>query len=364
MSSTDEAYWSNYDGLQHAKHQLLKDYLGGWFPIISRWKGRVIYIDSHAGRGRHITGQDGSPILALKLLLDHHRRDEILSKTEVHFVFLESNKSNYDCLCNEISSLGKLPSRINVECYQKDYETVLRDIVLDIRSRGQQLAPCFAFVDPYGFTLSMDLLNDLLSFEKCELLINFMYRYVDLAIHLDPQSANMDSLFGCKTWRDLVSISDQGLREVETIDLFSKQLKAKYVTHLKMRATNGTLKYALIHATNHKKGREVMKGAIWSVTPDGSFTASERYSPNQPVLITLEPDLEPLKKDLWNKFSGRQVRMSELYDWLLNQMYIDHHLHEVIRQYRKQGIVTASGYVGKFAFNKNPIITFPLSRKD
>ena len=65
MNSTDESYWSDYTGLQHAKHQLLSKYLGGWFPILASANGRVIYIDCYAGRGRHASGHEGSPILAL-----------------------------------------------------------------------------------------------------------------------------------------------------------------------------------------------------------------------------------------------------------------------------------------------------------
>ncbi len=352
MHSTDDVYWSNYDGLQHAKHQLLKNYLGGWFPILSKWRGKVVYIDSHAGRGRHATGQDGSPILAIKLLLNHRDRDEILEKTEVQYVFLEDNKSNYDCLCNEIASLGVMPKNINVNCFQHDYEDVLRNIIQDIRSGGRQLAPCFAFVDPYGFKIPMDLLNDFLSFEGCELLINFMYRYVDMAMQKNDQSSNMDALFGCQTWRDLIDNANYVSRSNEIIELFSKQLKASYVTHLKMRQANGALKYVLIHATNHRKGREVMKQAIWSVTPDGSFSVNVRYSPNQPVLIIPEPNLEPLKKALWKEFIGKCVSMKELYDWLLGEMYIKPHLHEIIRDYRNKKIIKADGFLGRFALDK------------
>ena len=64
--TTDEKYWSSYDGLQLAKHTILKRYLGGWFPKLTSAYDRVLYVDCHAGRGRHNTGQEGSPILGLE----------------------------------------------------------------------------------------------------------------------------------------------------------------------------------------------------------------------------------------------------------------------------------------------------------
>lgn len=362
MNSTDERYWAEYDGLQNAKHQLLRSYLGDWFPILASFNGRVIYIDCHAGRGRHETGQEGSPIIAIQILLNHRQRDLILDNTEVNFILFELNRANYDQLTQEIASLGTLPPNIVVQPIQGDYAIALQKTIEDLHSNNQLFAPFFAFVDPYSFTLSMSLLNDLLSFPRCELLINFMCRYVDMALTLPAQATNMDSLFGCTGWRTMPQINDPDLRAEKTIALFSSQLRASYVTHSYMRAKNGALKYVLIHATNNKKGRELMKDALWSLTPDGSFTASERDSADQPILIQLEPDLAPLKTSLWSAFSGKQISMNELYDWLLSQTYTKKHLHNVIRDYRKQGIISCDGCDGRFAFNKNPIVTFPSKR--
>ena len=109
MSETNKKYWAEYDGLQEAKHQLLRKYLNGWFPILTRFHGRVIYMDCHAGRGSHKTGHKGSPILALQGLLTHQRSIQILDSTKVQFVFFENNRTNYEHLWAEIKSLGQLP---------------------------------------------------------------------------------------------------------------------------------------------------------------------------------------------------------------------------------------------------------------
>ena len=197
-----------------------------------------------------------------------------------------------------------------------------------------------------------------------------MSRFVDLAIRqpvqasdLDSvQASNLDSLFGCPDWRNLASIEDYQERTHETMTLFSHQLKAKFVTHMNMIGANNVLKYVLLHATNHPKGRELMKESMWAVVPDGSFKAFERDSPDQFVLIEPEPSFEPLKDLLWNNFVGRQVYMEEIYDWLLRELYLKKHIHQVLKEYRNQGVVDFSNYEGRFSFNKNPLVSFPLWR--
>ena len=362
QNATNERYWAEYDGLQHAKHQLLRRYLDGWLAIMAKGNARILYVDCHAGRGRHKTGHEGSPILALRRLLGHTHRDTIIAHTEVCFVFFERDLANYRYLTTEIASLGKLPDNVRVHPFCGDYEAELRSIVDDIRRRGTALAPAFAFLDPYGFTLSMDLLNELLAFRKCELLVNFMYRYVDWAMDKPPTARTLDALFGCRHWRQLATTGNPEERADKTIALFARQLQARWVTHMYMRAANGTLKYALLHATNHRRGRELIKEAMWSVTPGGSFSAFERDSPDQLVLIVPEPDLALLKDRLWARFAGQQARMNDIYNWLLGELYRETHVRKVLRDYHKRNFVEFTGYGDRFSFKRNPLVRFPSKR--
>ncbi len=249
-----------------------------------------------------------------------------------------------------------------VRPYHADYEQHLRRELEDLKLRGRLLAASFAFVDPYGFSISVDLLNEILSFPATELLVNFMYRYVDMARTHSDQYENMELLFGRNRWQHLADFEVARDREIATVDLFSSRFRAAYVTNMYMRAENGALKYALIHASNHRRGRELIKEAMWTVAPDGSFTASERDSPDQPVLLVPMPDLNPLDDELWQKFAGMNVEMTELYDWLVDQLYLPKHLHKILSDYRKAGVVSASGYSGRFGFNKNPVLSFPSER--
>ena len=87
-------YWDEYTNLQYTKHMLIREYLKGWFPKLGFWSGRVVYLDTHAGRGEHKQGQAGSPIVALETLLQHSFRDRILRNSEARFFFIEHDAKN------------------------------------------------------------------------------------------------------------------------------------------------------------------------------------------------------------------------------------------------------------------------------
>jgi hypothetical protein len=40
-----------------------------------------VYLDTHAGRGKHVSGQTGSPVVAIDTFLSHAYRDRILEKS-------------------------------------------------------------------------------------------------------------------------------------------------------------------------------------------------------------------------------------------------------------------------------------------
>jgi three-Cys-motif partner protein len=350
-------YWQEYTNLQHVKHALLHRYLGGWFPILSKWHGRVIYIDCHAGRGLHASGQPGSPLVALKTLITHHYLPRILQSAEVCFLSIERGSANKKELEAHLAT-HPLPAKIKVEVACEDYEKVIQFHINSLIQNGQQMAPAFVFVDPYGFKLSMHLLAQLKAFDRCELFVNFMWRYVDMAINHPTQEDNMDALFGCREWRELREIRDPTERCETAIQLFQRSLCARFVTWIKMLGENRTIKYVLVHATNHPRGRELMKEAIWSVAPEGNFTARVGDNPEQEFLIEPKPNLTPLIDWLWSKYRGHVVRINEIEGELARTIFLPKHLHEVIRMLRDGGEIELSDYEGRFSFAQNPTINF------
>jgi hypothetical protein len=67
---------------------------------------------------------------------------------------------------------------------------------------------------------------------------------------------------------------------------------------------------------------------------------------------------KPLEDTVTATFNGRTVRYEEIRDWLLPYSWDYPHLHDVLRKLRNTGEIECSGYAGRFAFDKNPLITF------
>ncbi len=73
-----------------AKHQILRAYLEAWIPIMSRWNDRLLLIDGFAGPGRYDGGEEGSPLIMLRTLLNH-RNFVTNRRTTFSFLFIEQD---------------------------------------------------------------------------------------------------------------------------------------------------------------------------------------------------------------------------------------------------------------------------------
>ena len=79
-----------------AKHEILRRYLNAWFPILGSYQGRVVFLDGFAGPGIYSHGESGSPIVALRALLEHSYFPRL--KSEFVFWFLEPRRDRFESL--------------------------------------------------------------------------------------------------------------------------------------------------------------------------------------------------------------------------------------------------------------------------
>jgi three-Cys-motif partner protein len=144
-------YWREYSNLQRVKHDLIRAYFNGWFPKLGFWAGRILYVDTHAGRGSHVGGQLGSPLVVLDALQSHAARDKILTKSEIVFFFIERVPEYAQELQGELARYSELPSRVECNVVSGDCFEFLSSVIKSLRGPGGQSAPAFFFIDPYGF---------------------------------------------------------------------------------------------------------------------------------------------------------------------------------------------------------------------
>ena len=164
-----------------AKHEILKYYLGAWFPIVATVYPRFLYIDGFAGPGEYEHGEDGSPIIALKVALEHRLRQKFQSPDkELIFIFIEKDKEKYQNLLNKLKVIN-LPSNFKVDPRHASFEDVFETIITEFEEKSKRLAPSFIFIDPFGPTgFPMTLFRWLAQQPSTETLINFQYQSLNL----------------------------------------------------------------------------------------------------------------------------------------------------------------------------------------
>ena len=277
------------------KHLILRRYLDAWLPIMATWNGRIVFIDGFAGPGRYSGGEPGSPVIALRALLEHsHFRDRSRG-AEVVFVFIEGKADRCESLkasLDELMAELPLPSWVKVEIRLGEFATNLSSILDSVEKEGSQIAPTFAFVDPFGFSgLPLDLVARLLRNPKCECLINFSFDSVNRFLeHPDPEiQKNFDELFGTVDWKNALSTQDAQSRQDAIVQLYCRQLsvvaKVKFVRTFEMVNDGNRTEYVLVYGTNSREGLSKMKEAMWRADPEGGHVFSDRSDPNQMVLL-------------------------------------------------------------------------------
>jgi three-Cys-motif partner protein len=349
---------------------------------------RLLYIDTHAGRGKHRNGELGSPLVALTTLLEHTFRDQMLQDTEVRFHFIERDEENATALRTELAG-HPLPNNVFAEVESGDCFQIIENAIADMEKDGKLMAPAFVFVDPYNFKLPGKLLRRLLSYPKIELFVNVIWRELDMAIQQcrgdcapqvadtgpslfdvepDPEQelaaarsrecnrasleSTLNSVFDGDRWR-IVTAEGADRRAEQCADLFRQMTGAQWGTYLRM-LDNRRVRYFLLHLTKHPDGRDLMKECMWKVCPHGGFYASKSDNPRQMILLQPEPDFRPLHDWVVERLSASPKRWQNLTTEVREELWLGKHLNAVIRSMRKAGEIVADQHTGQFAQINNP----------
>jgi len=315
MSPVDTTIW-DLDDHTRAKHEILRYYLGGWFPILARTSGRIIYLDGFAGPGIYSKGEEGSPIIALRTASEHMLR--LHKWAEIKFLFIENDSKRAETLEQVLTEkFPTLPDKISYTVISDEFESTVKELLDHLEKEKKKLAPCFAFIDPFGFTgFSMDLMKKLFSHDKCEVLITFMAGFVRRFLDEIREPA-LDTLYGTPVWRKIREIKEN--REKQLLELYEKQLKeqcgVEYTRSFEMIGLNGQIIYYMIFGTKHWLGLKVMKEAMWSVDRRGDYIFSDRLGRTQTFLIDYQDEQfwVPEAADVvYRHFKGKTVSIKDI----------------------------------------------------
>ena len=337
MSKISTTTW-HIEQHTEAKHAILRKYLDAWLPIITRWNGRVLYIDGFAGPGEYIDGKDGSPIIAIKAVLEH----KVNIESEIVMLFIEADKDRYDHLKQKISSIN-IPSNIEIKSINAKFDETLTDLFKYMDEQKKRLAPAFVFIDPFGFTgIPFTLIKKIMGNEKCEILITFMFEEINRFISDDRLWDSLTETFGTDEWEKVISENDPKRRIELLHTIYKEQLEQdagiEFVRSFKMINKINKTDYFLFFGTNHITGLKKMKAAMWKVDKSGLFQFSDAtYNPNQPVLFEAKPNYNQLKGILLDKFKGKLVSIPDLEYFILKKTAFreTHYKKQILRLMEK-----------------------------
>jgi len=346
-----------------AKHEILDRYLDAWFPILATYNQRIIYLDGFCGPGRYMGGEDGSPIIAIKKALNHFGR---LQSREITFIFIDERKDRIDHLKSEIASMN-IPSNFTIYAEVSEFEKTVGKILSDLRSKNLNLAPTFAFIDPFGFKgIPFALVKELLSNPKTEVFINIMADFINRFVeHPDANTRqHITDLFGTNQAHQIIANDGDRLEALK--QLYQAQLEtcAKYVRYFEMQDEHGRVIYYLFFASKHPLGFVKMKEAFWKVDQEGGFHFSDRTNRAQMILLSIDPSRD-LVKIIEQKFSGKRAKVSTIQQFVEEETsYIAKHMRQALNIMESEGVISveplkSDGTKRTRGFPDTVIINFP-----
>ena len=343
-----------------AKHVIIRKYLNAWLPKLTKWNGRVVIIDGFAGPGRYSQGEEGSPVIALKAFLEHSYKANM--QAEVKYLFVESDEGRCDSLKDVVGQI-EIPKEVEVSIYNEECEVTLNRALDYLDEQKSYLAPAFAFIDPFGVQVPLEMVRRFMAHPKCEILITFMIGALHRFISTPEFEEPSDRLYGCEDWREALEMAGNE-RETFLRTLYQRQLEdvvgAQYVRFFSMRNTKNRTIYDLFFATNHPSGIDAMKTAMWKVDQTGGYSFSDATNPDQETLFSEKPDWDQLIYLLAEEFKGTEQPWPNIEEFIRHTPFLIRKnplKAESRKDYSKFRIVTPKG-VRRGTLNAESMVCF------
>ena len=288
---------------------------------------------------------------------------------EIHFSFIEADTDSAANLGAKLSSL-RYPPSFKVEVTPGRFAETIGTELDRLESAGQTPAPIFAFVDPFGFSgVPLDLMARILSYPRCEVFVNIMVEFINRFLEHpnDEIVAHFPQTFGTDEVLE-IPLRERD-REAAILALYRAQLArlAKYVGRFDMHGRRDQKTYSLFFASNHSKGFEKMKEAMWSVDKAQGAKFSDA-DPGESYAFDLFP-LWPLYYQLLDRFAGQRMLMGDVERFVVEETdFLPTHARTIFKECERKGelvVEAAPGYrrpTGTYKSEK-VYIKFPASNQ-
>lgn len=326
-----------------AKHRIYDLYLRKWFPILLSEKGwkSVTYAEGFAGPGVYTKQEEGSPIVAVRALLE--TKELARSTKPVRFLFIDDDPRCTKVLGEQLTS--KFPQRprprkqMPVLIRQGKCADLLEAELDTLEAWGQ---PILAVLDSFGNApVPNRLIRRLASNKASEVIVTLApQHFIRFVSELPP---DVDDVFGGDTsWRSIASLNDPAEKRRRLLTAYREMLRTagfRYLLDFEMIDSRGESLY-LVFGTGHPRGLQKMKEAVWEVDRAyGVRFRDPRDEKTDPLFVLEDPQDSSLQRLLLDRL--HQVGVARVQDLrkfaLFETVYREQHVIPVLRRLREQG---------------------------
>jgi three-Cys-motif partner protein len=184
-----------------AKHFILKRYLQALAFKVLRFYD-ITYVDGFSGPWKTKTEDflDSSFMIAISVLKDAQQKIQVQTgrRPKIRCFFSENNRQAYTKLTTAIAPFHKLDEDFAIKTYCGEFESAISEIQAFIGASFPLI-----FIDPTGWKgYSFSKIGALFDRPKCEVLINFMYDFVNRAASMSDAKtiSSLDPILGGPGW--------------------------------------------------------------------------------------------------------------------------------------------------------------------
>lgn len=287
-----------------AKHFILKRYLQALaFKVLSFQD--ITYVDGFSGPWETTTEDfsDSSFMIAISVLLNAHKQyfERTGTRRRIRCFFSENNPQAFAQLQAAVAPFHKPANSFEIKTYPGNFE----DAISDIQSYIGSSFPLI-FIDPTGWTgYAFDKIKPLFAHSKCEVLINFMYSFVQRFVHSEDENTvvSLEPILGGPGWRDRL---DAGFdRGHATEKLFRETLKAvgkfEFVVSTKIdKATTDRPHFFITYGTKSLDGLKAFR--------ETEYAALREHEKNRAGAMAKKREHQTNMIDM---FAGHQAKLQE-----------------------------------------------------
>ncbi|WP_328550195.1 three-Cys-motif partner protein TcmP [Streptomyces sp. NBC_00366] len=341
MAVPKDAVWER-DPHTAAKHDLLKKYLEAWAPILLSRNDVISYAEGFAGAGIYVHGEPGSPVIAYDVFTGAlHRYPK-----RMRMILMEEDPRRVEELERQMALVRSrhpddITERLAVDIRHGDYHPSLLQKLRSIGSLGK---PLFVLLDSFGGPdIPYSLLHELGRYRSTEVMVTFEPSFLTrFAQNHDGHRQRGDEAFGSQDWQAVFQ-QPSPLKFAFLREQYRDTLRRAGFSHTLYfeMVDEGSRKLYLIFGTQHERGLEKMKDAMWTVDPAYGVRYRDPKDTQQQMLeLELEPDTAPLRRILHDFIAaspeGRAVSELQRYT-LLETVYRPSQVIKLVRQMRDAG---------------------------